>query len=53
MNRRQSENQQTCYRCGAQMPRDEVPPCPDCRHELHLEIVRFREYLAAQVAREA
>lgn len=42
----------TCYRCGAPMPRDETPPCPGCRQELHLEIVRFREALVAQVAKE-
>ena len=27
--------------------------CPECRHESHLEILRYREFLRAEVAREA
>lgn len=41
-----------CDRYGAPVEDARVRFCPECRHQLRLEIVRFREALRARVEQD-
>ena len=41
----------TCHRCRAALDSFTERTCPECRHELYFELLRYREFLQSDLTR--